>query len=91
MTTVCDLHQQASVEPMSFFNIRPDNFKKFTLNAGLSDPYVIIRILPDNKAIKPRQSAKKSETLNPVFNETHELYVNYVHMLVAAGKSSCNK
>jgi Ca2+-dependent lipid-binding protein len=64
---------------------------KITLYAGLSDPYVIIRILPDNKAIKPRQSAKKSETLNPVFNETHELYVNYVHMLVAAGKRSYYK
>lgn len=42
---------------------------------GLSDPYVILRILPEHKAIKSRTSNRLNETLNPVFNQTFELYV----------------
>lgn len=49
---------------------------KTTMHAGLSDPYVIIRVLPEHKAIKPRQSNRLNETLNPVFNQTFELYVD---------------
>lgn len=54
-----------------------------TMRAGLSDPYVIIRVLPEHKAIKPRQSNRLNETLNPVFNQTFELYVE----ICLAGKA----
>ena len=45
---------------------------------GLADPYVKIRLIPDNKKadkLHKHKSKRLKETLNPVWNEEFEMYV----------------
>ena len=42
---------------------------------GLSDPYVKLKLVPDSGVQTKQKTDIKKKTLNPVFNETFQLYV----------------
>ncbi len=47
---------------------------------GLADPYVKIRLIPDNKKadkLHKHKSKRLKETLNPIWNEDFEMSVSY--------------
>lgn len=46
--------------------------------AGLADPYALIQVLPQDprNKTKPKKTATKYKTLDPVYNQDFELYVD---------------
>lgn len=57
---------------------------------GLADPYVKLKIKPDQDKSTKKKTTIHKATLNPVFNESFELYVHAISCGLITDRRDCN-